>query len=319
MKKLRLVLLMGLWAGSALAASDVVVLRGGARIDLKQPPMRQGSTVLLTRRDGTLLSVPFSEIDQKATAAARAAAPPAPAVSAATPSPQTPAEAAKATRQGPKARVKLTDADVGHYLDTGPGDEKKDEGASSGGGTGASVDIANYTQKKNGDNLIVRGTLRNLGTAAALSTRLTVTPLDEKEQAIDSVEASVSNGTIEPGREVNFSATIPVGNRAVGTMRFSPRWVTQAPPSEAAPAAGAAPQAAVALPGVGGSASAAAAPAAAPASAASKAPAPVRTPYGQGLTYAAPAPNAAMSPPADGKGGYIPCAAAPEDQPKPPE
>ncbi|MGE5276385.1 MAG: FxLYD domain-containing protein [Acidobacteriota bacterium] len=314
MKTIRLALLLALSA-AAMAASDVVVLRGGARIDLKQPPVRQGNTVLLTRRDGTLLSVPVSEIDRNATAAARASTP-RPAASAAVRAPETPAEAAKAARQGPKARVRLTDADVGHYLETGApaGEEKKEEAAA---GSGARVDVSDYTQSKAGDNLIVKGMLRNLGSAAALNTRLTVTPIDEKGQTIDSAEASISNGTIEPGRAVSFSATVPVGTRTVGTMRFSPRWVSQASPAEAA-AAAAAPGA---LPGSGTpGAPPAAAPAAGAATAAvSRPPGPPPTPIGQGLVYAAPAPNAAMSPPPDGKTGYIPGAATPENQPKPPE
>jgi hypothetical protein len=319
MKTIRLVLLMALFAGAAAAASDVVVLHGGARIDLKQPPVRQGNNVLLTRRDGTLLSVPASEIDAAATSAARAAAAaPAPASPAAASGPQTPAQAAKATRGGPQARVRLTDADVGHYLDTGgepAGEEKKAEGPAT-GGTGARVDIADYTQSKTDDNLIVKGTLRNLGTAAALSTRLTVTPIDEKGEAIDSTEATLSTGTIEPGRSVSFTATIPVGTRAVGTMRFSPRWVSQAPPAEAAAAGG---SGAAPARGQASAATAAAAPAAGAAPAAARPPAPVPTPFGQGSLYAAPAPNAPSVAPADGKTGYIPGAAAPEDQPKPPE
>jgi len=316
MKSIRLVILMALVAGAA-AASDVVVLRGGTRIDLKQPPVQQGNNVLLTRRDGTLLSVPASEIDVKATAAAQAAPAPPKASSAAPP--QTPAQAARASRGGPQARVRLTDADVGHYLETGAesgGEEKKEDGAAGAAGSGARVDIADYTQSKSGDNLIVKGTLRNLGSAAALNTRLTVTPIDEKGETIDSAEASVSNGTIEPGRSANFSATVPVGNRAVGTMRFSPRWVSQAPPAEAAAAAAAAS----ATRASAGSAAAAAqaAPASAPA-AASRPPAPVPTPYGQGTLYAAPAASASTVRPEDGKNGYIPGAAAPEDQPKPPQ
>ncbi|HYB54284.1 MAG TPA: FxLYD domain-containing protein, partial [Thermoanaerobaculia bacterium] len=291
---------------------DVVVLRGGTRIDLKQAPVRQGNNALLTRADGTLLMVPISEIDQQATAAARAAAAaPRPAASAsAAAAPETPAEAARVARDGPKARVRLTDADVGHYLDSGEtsGEEKKEEGgAESSPVAGAHVDVAEYSQSKSGDNLIVKGTLRNLGSAAALNTRLTVTPIDEKGQTIDSAEASVSNGTLEAGRSVNFSATIPIGSRNVGTMRFSPRWITQAPPAEAAAAAAA-------------SKSAPGAPGAAPVVAtASKPPAPAPTPYGQGMLYAAPPASAPMERPADGKSGYIPGAADPANQPKTPE
>ncbi len=305
MKTLRLALLMAFCAAAA-AASDVVVLRGGTRIDLKQPPVKQGNNILMTRKDGTLLSVPASEIDAKATAAARAAAAAPAKAPAAAPAPETPAQAARATRGAPAARVKVTDADVGHYLEPG-GPEGEEKQESSQGGTGARVDIADYTQSKSGDNLIVKGTLRNLGTAAALSTRLTVTPIDEKGQAIDSTEASISNGTIEPGRSVNFSATIPVGSRVVGTMRFSPRWVSQAPPAEAAPASGAPAST------PGGS------PAPATRAAAARPPAPVPTPFGNGTLYAAPAAAASTERPADGKNGYIPGAAIPENQPKPPE
>jgi hypothetical protein len=301
---MRLLLPMLFVAATAAAASDVVVLRGGAKIELKQPPVRQGNNVLLTRKDGTLLSVPAGEIDAKATAAARAAAPP-PPVPAAVPAPETPAQAARATREGPKARVRLTDADVGHYLEpTGPG-EAVAEAASPAAG-GGRVEVSDYSQSKAGDNLIVKGTLRNAGAVTALNAGLTVTPLDDKGQPIDSVQASVSSGTIEPGHSVSFTATVPVGNKIVGVMRFGPRWMSQATPAEAAAAA----PAPSALPGSGTSG---APPAAA------RPPAPAPTPYGIGLTYAAPAPSASMAPPPDGKNGYIPGAASPDNQPKPPQ
>ena len=103
-------------AGASLfAAADVVVLKGGTKINLQKPVVQRGNVALLTRSDGTLLSVPMSEIDWKATAAARAAQasarPPGPAVTA---PPQSPAQAARASRDGPRERVKLTDSDVQH-------------------------------------------------------------------------------------------------------------------------------------------------------------------------------------------------------------
>lgn len=319
-KSLRLLLPM-LLAASFVAATDVVVLRGGTRVELKQPPMRQGNNVLLTRKDGTLLSVPYGEIDQKATAAATGA-PKAPAAgsSAAAPVPETPAQAARATREGPKAKVRLTDSDVGHYLEApaAPGEEGA-SAAPAGAGGGARVDVADYSQSLHDENLIVKGVLRNLGSGTALNVRLTVTPLDEKGAPIDSVEASVSNGTLESGKSVNFSATVPVGKKTVGVMQFSPRWVPQALPAEAAAASAAAASGAASA--AGGTAAAAQQPArpAAPVAAASAAPRPAPTPIGQGAIYAAPAPNAPMEAPADGKSGYIPGAATPENQPKPPE
>ena len=310
MKTLRLLPAL-LLVASVAAASDVVVLRGGTRIELKQPPMRQGNNVLLTKKDGTLLSVPYSEIDTAATAAAKtAAAAPARVPAAEVPVPQTPAEAARATRVGPKARVRLTDADVGHELaPTGPGDEAAAEGEAATSGGDARVDVADYSQSRAGDNLIVRGVLRNLGSRNALNVRLTVTPHDEKGQPIGSAEASVANGTLEAGKSVNFSATVPIGKATVGIMQFSPRWTPQATPAEVAAAAAASGTASAAP----GSAAAAAAPAA-PAR-----PAPTPIPYGQGTLYAAPAPNAPSVAPADGKTGYIPGAASPDNQPKPPE
>ncbi|MDQ5870642.1 MAG: hypothetical protein M3547_00340, partial [Acidobacteriota bacterium] len=70
---------------SVAAGADVVVLRGGIVIQLSRPPVRQGKNVLLTRMDGTLFSVPATEIDTAATAAARTAAPPLPPAIAAPP------------------------------------------------------------------------------------------------------------------------------------------------------------------------------------------------------------------------------------------
>lgn len=307
MRALRLAVLMALAAAIATAA-DVVVLRGGVRIELKQAPVRQGNNVLLTRKDGTLLSVPYSEIDAKATAAARVAAPAPSSVKVS--APETPAEAARTTREGPKARVRLTDADVGHVLDDGSssGAEKKEEGGASGLGR---IDVADYTQTKNGDNLLVRGSLRNLGTTAALNTRLTVAAIDDKGQTINAAEASVSSGTLEPGKSISFTATIPIGAKTVGVVRFTPQWISQTPPAEAGGAA-APPQPGV-LPGSGAPGSPAAASSAAPK------PSTPQTPYGLGLTYAAPSAPSKMDRPADEKNGYIPGAADPDNQPKTPQ
>ncbi|MFY9550708.1 MAG: hypothetical protein WAU32_06115, partial [Thermoanaerobaculia bacterium] len=51
-------------------AGEVVVLKGGTVVQLNSPVVRRGNTAYLTRTDGTLLSVPASEIDRDATAAA---------------------------------------------------------------------------------------------------------------------------------------------------------------------------------------------------------------------------------------------------------
>ena len=298
-------------AGLGLAlAAEVVVLKGGSRIELKGPPVRQGNNVLVTRADGTLFSVPASEIDWKATAAARSApvSKPAPLVSL---PPETPAEAARQAREGPKARVKITDADVNHVAEP-PGAAaeaaKKDSETKAGG---ARIEIVDYTQEKAGANLVVRGTARNVGQASALSLRMTVTVLDDKQQKINSADASLANGTLDAGSTVAFTATIPIGENVPASLRFAPHWIAPVPPAPAgtAPAAGAGMAGSgTAAPGGNGSAPRP-----------NAAPTPVPTPYGRGLLYAAPAPPAPNAPPADGKSGYIPGATRKEDQPKLPE
>lgn len=292
-------------AAAPLAAADVVVLKGGVRIDLKEPWTQQGNTVILTRTDGTLLSVPASEIDTKATAAARARkAAPASAPALVVP-PSTPAEAVRSGK-GEKARVKVTDADVGHVETAAAA--PVDRGAKVDNRAGAArIEVADYNQQKAGDNLVITGMLHNNGASPALNTRLTVSAVDDTGNSFATASATVANGTVEGGRGVTFSASLPVGDRTPSQIRFVPQW--QTPPPPAPPAA----------PGAGANAPAGAAPAPAGAPASARPPAPVTTPYGQGLLYAAPAPPAPNQPPADGKSGYIPGATSPDNQPKPPQ
>jgi hypothetical protein len=138
-----------------------------------------------------------------------------------------------------------------------------------------------------------------------------VTALDAKGQTIASGEAGLSSTSIDPSGSVNFSVTIPVGSRVVGSLRFAPRWVAPAPaPAPAAPGSTDPANRAGSVP---------AAPAD-PAAAAPKSPPPppAPTPFGRGTLYAPPAPSAPSSPPADGKTGYLPGASHPGNQPKPP-
>lgn len=291
-----------LFAAGALvfAAGDVVILKGGSRIELQKPIARRGNVVLLTRSDGTLLSVPAGDIDWKATEAARKAAlAPARGASAVEAPPETPAQAARAGRNGPRARVKLTDADVGHATDEEPASGPKQE-VSPQSGSGR-LEIVDYQQDRTGGNLVVRGSIRNSGATPTTSSRMTVTVMDEKGEKIATGEAALSNSVVAPGGAVSFSVTIPVGERSTGSIRFAPQWLATAPPGPVA---------------------AATTPAAPPASAEkppNKSPSPAPTPYGLGNLYAAPAPSASTTPPADGKTGYIPNMSSPENQPKPPQ
>jgi len=280
---------------SGAAPAEVILLKGGVRIELKKPPVRQGNVLLLTRSDGTLLSVPASEVDWKATAAAKASGsvPSPPAVTAPL---ESPAQAAKASGHGPKARVKLTDADVSHPAEEGSesGDKEKKETQV---GT-ARLDVMDYAQEKAGTNLTVRGSLRNSGGTPAINSRMTVTAMDEKGEKIASAEAGLSNALVDPGGTVSFSVTIPVAERFVGSIRFAPQWMAPAAPA-AAPTAAPTPAASAPKP-------------------AGQNPGPAPTPYGQGTLYAPLAAPASTTPPADNRRGYIPGMSSPENQPKPP-
>jgi hypothetical protein len=282
-------------AAFCFAAPDVVVLQGGARVELQKPPARQGNIVLLTSADGTLLSVRASDIDWKATAAARSArasGKPSPAVTLPA---DTPAQAAKSGKVGPRARVKLTDADVAHAAEEEPGSEEKPKKEEPRSAT-AKLDVVDYSQEKAGANVVVRGSMRNSGALPAVNTHMTVTAMDEKGEKIASAEAGLSNGLVASGATVSFTVTIPVGEKFVGTLRFAPQWISPAPPAPAtaAPSAG--------RPGTSG-----------------QAPTPGPIPYGLGTLYAAPASSASTTPPADGKTGYIPGMSSPENQPKVPQ
>ena len=293
---------------AAAPAGDVVVLKGGERIELQSPPKQQGNNAILTRADGTLLSVPISDIDLKATADARKAVRrPEPAAEAA---PQTPAEAARSGREGPKAKVRVTDADVAHETvqqeTSGAPGEKKEAAKGA-----ARLDVAGYDQSRAGTNLIVRGSLRNVGGTRASNARLSVTAVDENGDPIGTGEASMSKGTMEPYETVAFTVSVPVGEKIVASLRFQPQWLAAPPPASPSEAAAAAQKPSGYAAGQQ--------PAAAAASGSNQAPAPTPTPYGFGLYYAPPIPPAAIgTAPADGRTGYIPAPSDPASQPKPP-
>ena len=144
--------------------------------------------------------------------------------------PATLAEAARAAKEVPKARVRITDANVSHSEASAepaagePADAAKDAAS----GTGR-IDVADYTQEKSGDALVVRGTLRNPGATPAVNVRMTVAALDSKGQVITSGEAGISSVSIEPAKTAAFSVTIPLSGRPVGSIRFSPRWASTPP------------------------------------------------------------------------------------------
>jgi len=310
--------LAGFLAAAPSRASDVVVLKGGERIELKEAPMQRGNNALLTLADGTLFSVPMTEIDWDATRTLKKtkASPAAPVVVA---PPSTPVEAVRSGKSE-KARVRVTDADVGHQMEESA-DGKPDKQDSQ-PVTTPRVEVLEYTQVRNGDTLVVSGQLHNPGNQPTTNVHLKVTATGEDGAKLSTASATLSHGTIEAGKLVSFSVALPVGDRAVTSLRFTPEWwtPTPAPAASSSPAASSGSNAAgsgAAAPAAGGSANAASPASSAPAP--SKPPGPAPTPYGQGTLYAAPVASAPSVAPADGKTGYIPGATTPDNQPKPPQ
>jgi hypothetical protein len=220
-----------LGATAIALAGDVVVLKGGSVIPLKGPWVRRGNTAYLTRPDGTVLSVAVSEIDREATDAARARAAAPPPVPVPEAAPATPAEAARVTSDAPKARVRITDADVSHPLDLSAptvAEEKEKEQKALKPGS-ARVEMAGYEQKKDGAALVVTGQLRNPTQVTAENVRMSLTVMDEKGEPIEGAEASLSNGEIESGSTISFTAKVNIGDKTPASIRFAPTWTQPKP------------------------------------------------------------------------------------------
>lgn len=209
-------------------AGDVVVLKGGSVIPLKQPWVRRGNTAYLTRADGTLLSVPVTEIDAQATAAASHAPAEPPPAAAPAPDATTPADAARVKRESPKAKVRITDADVSHPMDLSPAAPPAKTPASGQGS--ARVEISQYNQELHAPSLSVKGELRNPTQTTAQNIKLLVSAIDSDGSVIDAQPASLANGDLEPGETTDFGATLTVGEHVATSLRFAPSWSAPRPP-----------------------------------------------------------------------------------------
>jgi hypothetical protein len=199
------------------ADSSVVVLRGGKRLDLAKPYVQRGSQAILTLRDGTVMSVPVSEIDRAATQEARSRST---ASSALPPPPQTPVEAAKAQRSAAPAKVRLGDSDVSHPL----GDFSAGPASSDGGGE-AKVDVSEWEQTVTPDGLVVKGSVRNTGKGQAENISLSISAKNEAGKSIATASASLASGALEEGAAATFTATLPLKARAA-SLQFRPSWST---------------------------------------------------------------------------------------------
>jgi pyruvate dehydrogenase E2 component (dihydrolipoyllysine-residue acetyltransferase) len=297
----RIVLVLAILLASAAAiAAQVVVLKGGTRIELAKPYGLRGSQAILVRKDGTVLSVPASEIDQKATEQANVRK--APVRSEAPSAPETLAEAARSTA-GARGKVQITDADVAHPMETS---EEAPPASSSGG---ARVRVTDWKQAISGGNIVITGSVQNVGTDPANGVSLSVEALDGQGKVVATGFGTVAAGTLAPGATASFSATLSA-NHPISTFTFHPRWEVPARP-EAEAGAGAAADQQKEKKAEAAPKPAAPAPTPAPQKAASTPPSPA--PAGG---YAAPIASAPVNAPAQPNGTYVP-GVDPQSQPHP--
>ena len=282
-------------------AADQVVLKDGRTLDTKKPPEIRGRQAVLVLADGKLVSIPAAEIDTQKTAAlarkaTEEAASAAPAAVATAP---TLAEAARATREGKKATVVLTDQDVaGGWLE--PADEKK--GASAG-----RVVVSNMSAKKVGNGTSVTGSVQNVGGTPVEGVAVTVEVVGDKGQTVASAFGQLSADALGPGEKATFTAQLETAVTAQN-VRVSPRWqATKKETSEADSAASGGKPAAAR----GETPSAEATPPPAPKPAPTEPPPPPRTP-----DMPAPSANAPVGSPSKPGGVYVPQPSS--NQPKPP-
>ena len=282
-------------------AAGQVVLKDGRTLETKKPPVIRGNQAILVLADGKLVSIPASEIDTAKTAAAAERAAEAAKVPTAVPTvvrAPSLADAARATRDGKKAAVVLTDQDVaGGYLE--PDDAKKGPGAGR-------IIVSNVSARKGAAGTAVTGSVQNVGEGIAEGVAVTVEAVGDQGQTVASTFGQLSADILAPGEKATFIAQLDAEATAQN-VRVSPRWQSKKQEeggNEPASSGG----------------KSAAAPGATPAGEPTPAPTPVPVatpaPVLRSPDMPAPAPNAPVGAPAKPGGGYVPQPST--SQPKPP-
>jgi hypothetical protein len=215
----------------APAVADTIVLKDGQTIESSGPYMVKGRQALLKKSDGTLVSIPVSEIDVDKTAAARRkletlSPTPTPLVR----KPLTPAEAAKQSG-GRKAVLVLTDEEVAQSIGLPEGSDKKDE-------AGARVEVSNMSGSKVTGGYAITGSVLNSGKADAAAVSVTIELVGENNKTIASGFGQIAKDTLSPGEKSSFTATIETDREATN-FRCVPRWQAKAEVKSAASGGGA--------------------------------------------------------------------------------
>ena len=209
--------------GAGPAAADTIVLRDGRTLESSGPYVVKGRQALLKKPDGTLVSIPLSEIDVDKTAEARRKPEtPAPTPTPSVRKPLTPAEAAKQT-SGRKAAFVLTDDQVGQSIGLPESGEKKD-------GDGDRVDIANMNASKVKDGYAFTGSVLNSGKTDVFGVSVTIVAVGENNKTIATTFGQVAKDSLSPGEKSDFTASITTDKEATN-FRYSPRWQVKLKPA----------------------------------------------------------------------------------------
>ncbi len=193
-------------AGAAFGAD--VILKDGQSIATSKPYAVKGKMAILTRVDGSLVSIPVEDIDREKTAAAARAVPEAPAVEATpvpTKRPTTPAEAAQA-RPGKRASVVLTDADVRGTVEQ-PDGEKSEKGDGE-----VSMGPTSETRTKTGYS--ISGSVVNSGKGDVKGVGVSIEVVGEGNKTLQSTFGRFAKDSLAPGEKATFTAEVETEGEA---------------------------------------------------------------------------------------------------------
>jgi hypothetical protein len=202
---------------ASLFAADVI-LKDGQTIATKKPYVVKGKMAILTRTDGSLVSIPVEDIDLGKTAAAAAVKPAAPKTEpapAAPKKPMTPVEAAMA-KGGKRATVVITDADVGASTAVGPDGEKVEKGEGE-------VSIANASATKTKTGYSINGSVINVGKADVRGVSVTIELVGQNSKTLQTVFGNVAKDSLAPGEKSVFTADV-TSEAEAKSFRYVPSW-----------------------------------------------------------------------------------------------
>lgn len=211
------------------AAADKIVLKDGQVISTQGPYKTRGSQAIVKRSDGTLISIPLSEIDREKSAVATAKVSEPKTLPQVNPSNRMSAAEIARAKSPRKAGVVLTDQDVSHTVSGGGG-----EGGAKGDDDGR-VEIGPTSETKTDTGVKITGSVQNTGKGEVSGVGVTIEAIGDENKTVNTIFATLAQDKLAPGEKASFSAEVPNTETPVKSFRFMPRW-KYIPKASAAPA-----------------------------------------------------------------------------------